>query len=240
MEIRLELPDNQSEIKLGDYQEFFKSIKANEEYEDENFIKMKAVQLFCNVPLLAVNKMKRNDFEQVSRHLFEVLQQEGKFIDRFKINGEEFGFVPNLDEISIGEYRDINKYIVDVKDHHKLMAVLYRPVKAKTKGGYLIEDYEGSDKYSETMKRSPLSVCKGALVFFWTLGKQLLSVTPRYIEQLLRTDKKAAAALEKSGAGISTFSNLLASTLSGLRMHLDSMSTLHTISLPSSKTTTTK
>jgi hypothetical protein len=233
MELKLEIPENQSEIRLGDYQEFFKSLKANEDYEDEHFIKMKAIQYFCHIPLLAVNKMGRNDFEGVCRHLFEVLQQKDEFIDKFEIDGKRFGFIPNLDKMSIGEYRDINKYMAGVSDHHKLMSVLFRPITVEKKGGYLIEEYEGSERYGELMRDSPLSACKGALVFFWTLGKQLLSVTPRYIEQLIGRDKKAAAALEKNGVGTSTFLNLLDSTLLELRRHLDSMSILHTISLPS-------
>jgi hypothetical protein len=49
---------------------------------------------------------------------------------------------------------------------HKAMAVLFRPIKKKQGTKYLIEDYEGSHKYSELMKEIPLDVVMGAMVFF--------------------------------------------------------------------------
>ena len=40
----------------------------------------------------------------------------------------EFGFVPKLDELSFGEFIDLDKYLQDWDSMHKAMAVLFRPV----------------------------------------------------------------------------------------------------------------
>ena len=52
------------------------------------------------------------------------------------------GFVPKLDDITLGEYVDIESNISDwQKDAHKAMAVLYRPVNFKAKDKYGIAPY---------------------------------------------------------------------------------------------------
>ena len=40
----------------------------------------------------------------------------------------KFGFMPKLDDISLGEFIDLDKYISDWQQMHKALSVLYRPV----------------------------------------------------------------------------------------------------------------
>ena len=51
------------------------------------------------------------------------------------INGDEveFGFIPKLDNISLGEFVDLDSYMSDWDNMHKAMAVLYRPVTFRKK-----------------------------------------------------------------------------------------------------------
>ena len=74
--------------------------------------------------------------------------------------------MPNLDKISIGEYIDIESNVSGFKNMHKAMAVLYRPVTKKHKDKYQIEEYSGSQEYSEALKYMPLNAALGAMVFF--------------------------------------------------------------------------
>jgi hypothetical protein len=92
---------------------------------------------------------------------------------KFTIGKQTFGFLPSLEEITVGELNDVDQYISDWSQMHKAMAVLYRPVVATFGNRYEIEKYEGSDKYAEQMKEMPLDVTIGAMLFFWTLGKDL-------------------------------------------------------------------
>jgi hypothetical protein len=64
---------------------------------------------------------------------------------------------------------------------HQAMAVLFRPVTKSFSDRYLIEKYEGSDKYSDVLKDMPLDVALGAMVFFWDLGKDLVNSTMSYL-----------------------------------------------------------
>lgn len=218
MEVKVNIPESLSEIKVGDYQDFIRI--ASKEGNDDLFIRQKMVQIFCNIPLLAVSKMKRSDFMMVSNAILSTLQEKCEFVDRFELDGKPFGFIPNLNTMSLGEFIDLDSYIKELDDHHKLMAVLYRPITIEKKGGYLIEDYEGSSKYAELMKYAPVSVMLGAKVFFWKLAKQLLRISPKYLGRAIAKDKRAAAVLEKNGLGISTYIRLLEETCSSLEMSL--------------------
>ncbi len=213
MEVAFKVPTELSEIRLSDYQKFI-SIVENE--DNDLFVRQKMVQIFCDVPLLAVSRMKRKDFISISNSLTETLQSKNDLIPTISINGQEFGFVPNLDKIQLGEFTDLDKYLSNWSDFHKAMAVLYRPITSKIKNKYLIEEYQGSDKYSSLMKGITMDVVMGAVLFFWTLSRQLLTIIPKYLEQLAKGQKEALMDLEKNGGGINTFISSLEETCSKL------------------------
>jgi hypothetical protein len=83
--------------------------------------------------------------------------------------------------------------------YHKAMAVLYRPVTLKVKETYLIEDYEGSDKYAEFFLDCDLETALGAMLFFWNLGKELLGSMKTYLQEELMTMNTENA--HSSGSG---------------------------------------
>jgi hypothetical protein len=113
-----------------------------------------------------------------------MFNQNHSFIPTFKMGGTEFGFIPNLEDMTFGEYTDLDTYITDWDEIHKAMAVLYRPIKKKgLNGTYEIEDYNGTITYAEVMKFAPLDVCLGATVFFYRLGNELLKATIAYLEK---------------------------------------------------------
>lgn len=181
MKLELNIPTELKEIKLSQYQNFLKIVKSN---DDNEFLNQKMVQIFCNIDLKDVAEIRYKDVTDITSNLtnmFDVKQH--KFINRFKLGGVEFGFIPNLEDISFGEYTDLDTYIVDWATMNKAMAVLYRPIiKNGLNGTYEIEEYNGSINYSDVMKHAPLDVVFGANVFFYNLGKELLKSTMNYLE----------------------------------------------------------
>jgi len=95
---------------------------------------------------------------------------------------------------------------------HKAMAVLYRPIKQKLGARYLIEDYEGSHKYSETMKQMPLGVVMGAMVFFYNLTNALLKAIPSYLAKQAKKEQTKGAISEENGEAIKKYIHLLKET----------------------------
>jgi hypothetical protein len=179
MKVELTIPTSLNEIKLAQYQKFLSIAKDNEESE---FLQQKMVQLFCGIDLKDVAAIRYKDVAEITVNINNLFTKENRFIQRFKMGGVEFGFIPNLDEMSTGEYMDLDNYITDWDTMHNAMAVLYRPITNKLGNKYEIEEYKGSITYADVMRHAPLDIVLGAMVFFYNLGNDLLSSTINYLE----------------------------------------------------------
>jgi hypothetical protein len=181
MKLQISVPTELNEIKLSQYQAFLKIAKDNDDVE---FMNQKMVQTFCNIDLKDVAEIKYKDVLQITASLGKMFDVKShRFINRFKLSGVEFGFIPDLDDMTFGEYTDLDSYIGDWDNMHKAMAVLFRPITKKgLNNTYEIEKYNGSITYSDVMKNAPLDVVFGANVFFYNLGNELLKSTMNYLE----------------------------------------------------------
>jgi hypothetical protein len=220
MKLELLIPTSLDEIPLKAYQEFRKTVEGS---NDEIFISEKMVSLFCGIELKDIVRIKATDLSDLVEHFNTLFSAKSPFKQRFKIGDIEFGFVPNLETISWGEYIDAEKYLSSWDNMHKAMAVLYRPI-IKTKGDkYEIMEYDGTADFAELMKLTPVSIALGASVFFWTLGLELLEALAHYLGKETKKMSKTTGAnshnLESSGDGINqsmqqlkeTFLNLIES-----------------------------
>lgn len=214
MKIELTIPTALNDIKLVQYQKFLSIAKDNEESE---FLQQKMVQLFCGIDLKDVAQIRYKDVAEITANINNLFTKENAFIQRFKLGGVEFGFIPNLDEMTTGEYMDLDTYITDWDTMHNAMAVLYRPITNKLGNKYQIEDYKGSITYADVMRHAPLDVVLGAMVFFYTLGNDLLKSTINYLEENQEMqDILIRHNLENAGDGIQVSMLLLKETLEDL------------------------
>ena len=215
MKIDLTVPSELKDIKLKDYQKYMKVVELNK--EDADMLNIKAVEIFCHVKFKEVSNIKLSDFEDIIQTITGALTQENKWTQKFKLGGKTFGFIPKMDDMSIGEYIDLSNYLGDISTFHKAMAVMYRPITQEAKDMYLIEDYDGADKYSELMKESTLDIMMGANVFFYNLGKELLNHTMAYLQEEGQTNIRVKQILDKNGVGIRAFTQ----SLEGTYLNLD-------------------
>ena len=214
MKLELTIPTDLSEIKLSQYQKFIKIAKNN---EDSEFLRQKMVQIFCNIDLKDVATIKYKQVNEITAKMFEQFTKNHELIKTFKLNGIEFGFIPNLDDLKTGEYVDLDTYLMDWDEMNKAMAVLFRPIKEKQGNKYIIQDYVGSQKYSELIKDMPLNVALGAYVFFYHLGKDLLLSTLTFLEENPQVQNTLSKLnLGKDGAGTHQFMPSLKETLEDL------------------------
>ena len=163
MKIELLIPTSLSEIPLKHYQEF-RNVAENS--NDEEFISEKMIELFCGIELKDVIKIKASDISDMVQHFNQLFSGEQNFQHRFKIGDLEFGFVTDLENISWGEYIDIERNLTSWDTMHKAMAAMYRPITKRKGEKYEIEEYNGTVTYAEVMKYAPLNVVFGASVFF--------------------------------------------------------------------------
>ena len=204
MKIKLNIPEKLSEMTLGQYQDW---LKVSEGKEIDTFLQQKIIEIFCGITLKEVMQIKASDIDRLVTDISNIFVEEPKFIDRFDYGGKEFGFIPKLDDISFGEYVDLDSYLQDWQLMHKAMAVLFRPITLKRKDKYLIEDYESAEKYD--LKCMPLDVVFGSLVFFYHLRSELLRHILNYLAN--QTGIKVSPKLRgflKNGVGTAPFMDL--------------------------------
>ena len=187
-EIKLKVPATQADIPLKKYQKYAKIVQDAEGELAEDFIRAKILEIFCDITLKEAYALPLKELDGVVTHILTMMAEKPDLQRRFTMTDPsgktvEFGFMPNMDEMSLGEYIDLEKYISNWEDMHKALAVMYRPIVAGKKQFYEIEKYKGSDKYSEIMMDAPITVALGAMVFFYHLGKELLRITMDSLQQ---------------------------------------------------------
>tara|TARA_R100000426_G_scaffold1856_1_gene3168 strand:- start:7296 stop:8009 length:714 start_codon:yes stop_codon:yes gene_type:complete len=212
VEIELSVPNELSDITLGQYQKYLKILEQNK--DDDNateFINMKTIEIFCNVEFKDVLKIPLAEAEKVLTIINKAFEEKPDIIRHFKLLDVDMGFIPNLERISLGEYIDVENGITDWQTMHKAMAVLYRPVNFRSKERYTIAPYEPSDEVSELMREMPLDVAMSSVVFFYDLGRELLKAIPTFTQQNLTEEQiyLLKQTLAQSGVGINQFTHLL-------------------------------
>jgi hypothetical protein len=180
MKVEIIVPTSLNEIPLKNYQDFMKVYNSG---SDETFIAEKMVQIFCGLKLNEVINIRATDVFDIVGSLNTLFNSVPKFENRFTLGGIEFGFIPHFEEITSGEYIDLENYITDIATMHKAMAVMYRPILTKDKDKYTIREYTGADEFAEAMKYAPLGIVLATNVFFWTLRSDLLSALITYLKR---------------------------------------------------------
>jgi len=169
MEVKLIIPTSLNEITLGQYQEFSKL-----DITKESEVQSKMIEIFCKVPVEVVRSMKAKDITDICTIINNMFDVEHQMLNRFDLNGVKYGFIPDLENISFGEYVDLDTFMGDNDNLHRAMNVLYRPIDLKQGVRYTLKEYDPDT--NEEAKNYPLDAVFGAMVFFYDLGKDLSTV----------------------------------------------------------------
>ncbi len=181
--MKLQIPTLINDITVSEYLKF---IEVNKEDADEEFLVHKTISIFCGISMKEVLTIDAKEAQDIAVEIYAVLNQKADFVDRFKLNGVEYGFIPNLEDLSLGEYIDLETYLKDQKNLHKVAAVMYRPIVKQYKELYDIESYSSDLKAQELMKQAPIGVISQAVVFFYNIVNELLMDSPRYLEKQVK------------------------------------------------------
>lgn len=209
--MKLIVPNQMNEIRLADYQRFVRL------EGDEEFLSRKALEIFCGLSMDVILQMKASSLNKVNDVLLKAFSERPPLKQRFFIDKQEFGFIPSLEEITVGELNDIDNYISDWSKMHNAMAVLYRPITATFGNRYDIEKYEGSDKYADKMKGISLDIAIGSMLFFWTLGNDLSQATLKSLEKEEEMNLAPLRSFLKNGGGFQSTISSPEETLSSLK-----------------------
>tara|TARA_R110000744_G_scaffold214492_3_gene333268 strand:- start:510 stop:1160 length:651 start_codon:yes stop_codon:yes gene_type:complete len=216
MNINISIPTNLSEITLRQYKHFLKIQKG---VDDQGFLNAKIIEIFCKVKLENVMRLKFNDTELIVTKLTKMFDQKPNLVTNFKLNEINYGFHPQLDDLTLGEYIDLDTFIGDWENMEKAMAVLYRPIVNKIKDKYTIEEYKvGKDANILDM---PMDAVLSSIFFLWNLGLDLSKITMNYLDKEEEQALMQHLNLQPNGGGITHFTDLLKETLQDLKISLN-------------------
>jgi hypothetical protein len=213
MKVEITYPDNLNEISVGQYQKY---LSVTKDLTGE-FLNQRTIEVLCNIPFERVTYLKHNDVKFIADELHKLLESEVEFKNTFKIKNQEFGFIPDFEEITSGEYADLCAYMGKPEEMHKSMAVLFRPVTKKIGDKYDICEYKGTKEFSDLMKYMPLGIALGSLVFFFSLAKELSQHIQHSIRQeAIQIISDEYPTLERNGAFTKISTHLLKEMLQNL------------------------
>ena len=216
MAIKITIPTSLSEITLRQYKRF---LEVQKEIDNDLALNSKMIEIFCNVKLEKVMLLKINDTNQIIEMLSNIFESKPNLVSKFKVNGIEYGFHPQLDDLTLGEYIDLDNFIGDWDNMEKAMNVLYRPILVKVKEKYSIEEYRVGTE-SELLDM-PMDAVMSSVFFLWNLGLELSTVMTNYLDN---QDNEALTQFlnsQANGDGSQAFMDSLKVTLQDLKISLN-------------------
>ncbi len=216
MKMELTVPNTLSEITLKQYQKFLKIQETN---TDDAFLRFKMIEIFCNIDAKAVRQLRLSDTDKIIEILNNVFEEKPQLTETFKLGDVEYGFIPKLEDISLGEYVDLDTYIGNWDQMHVAMNVLYRPIKDKIKDKYTIKEYDTDAE--KPLDEIPLDIVFGAIFFFYNLGIDLSQTMMNYLETEGEQNLTHQQILGENGDGINQSLPLLKEILEDLKISLN-------------------
>lgn len=201
-EIEIKVPTNWNDITIGMYQKFQKVVSSKKMTTEEKNVRI--VSILCGIKAETLINIRHSDIRSVVKSIMKLVDDKpntDKLVKRVKFNEKVYGFIPNIKEISMGEYVDIETLCKNAsKNLHKIMAILYRPIIKDTKSRYSIEPYVQDEYVNDEFKNFPMFPSLSALNFFFLLGKKLPFALNSYSLKM-RLKKMKEIQLQASGVG---------------------------------------
>ena len=182
--------DSWSEVKLEDW---VKVIAAEEKIPSE--AALENIKALSDIPEKLIKELSIENIAIILSHLSNVKDDADSSLKKIiKIDGVEYGFHPELSDLTLGEYADLETFLKNGINNHlpEVMAVLYRPIVEKKNDVYTIEAYDGKISIrAEIMKKMNAEQVQGAMVFFWTFVKKFFEILPSSLRDLAIMKAKA-------------------------------------------------
>ncbi len=143
------------------------------------------IAAMSDIPKSLIDEMALKDVAIIMTKLSELQGEKDTELKKIiEIEGQQYAFHPNLDDLTLGEYADIETFIkVGLeKKMPEIMAVLFRPITEREKDVYAIAAYDGKIAIrAEKMKQMSAEQVQSALVFFWRFVINLSQIMPSFL-----------------------------------------------------------
>ena len=199
--IKYTIPSSWNEVTLGEYMYFMQNI---DDVKDELQKTLLTISTFTKAPIELLQECKKSEIDNVLEELGKLLQEESnKDLNLvFDIDGIEYGFHPNLHELKLKEFVDLDNKLNDGwAAMDSVMAILYRPITNKKGDKYDIEDYDfiTAKKRAELFKDNlSVNTVNGAATFFLTIATNYIAITQQSFQSLSRKQKRKLLKAKKN------------------------------------------
>ena len=214
--IKLTIPTSLKDITLRDYKKF---LDAEKENKDDRFLNAKLIHIFCKISLEKVMLLELKDAEDIVKTISDMFNEKPALVKKFKIGKTEYGFHPELDSLTLGEYIDLDTFIGDWDNMEKAMNVLYRPILVSVKERYSIDEYN-VDTSAEALDM-PMDAVMSSIFFLWNLGLELSTVMTNYLDSQETELLTQHLSSQKNGVGTEQFLHSLKATLDDFKISLN-------------------
>ena len=155
---------------------------------------LETISALSDIPKKLINELDIQDVALITRKLSELQNKSNSKLQRIiEIENKKYGFHPNLSEISLGEWSDLEHFIKEGVENYmpQIMAILYRPIVEQKNDKYTIEAYTSNiDVRAELFKNMKAENVQSAMVFFYHLGKELLKILQLFLIHKMQTKKE--------------------------------------------------
>ena len=165
------------------------------------------IATLSDIPRKLIKELSIRDVAIIMKKLAELQNRQDTVLTKvIEIDGIEYGMHPNLDDITLGEYADIETFIKNglEKNMPELMSVLFRPVTERSGEAYVIAAYDGNITIrAEAMKKMSAEQVQSTLFFFYNFVIGFSKIMPSFlIEQTQEKMKQLQTeTLQNAGVG---------------------------------------
>ena len=158
----------------------------------ENINPSKLLSVYLNIPENELKNAKKKDIEFVEAFIFKKLTDgvTRDMVFTFDMEGVTYGFENDWGKLAWGAWKDLEFLSSqDITENiHKILAVLYRPVKGMKGTKYKIEEYNADtiEERAEQFKRIPVKIWFGSAQLFFFISKIYIENTKNTLESQMK------------------------------------------------------
>jgi len=187
------IPTRWEEIKLSLYLKYYNAIKdaKPEDAGYEELIIKEFAHYICLIHRDLFPALEMSTIDEIGENMKRMFKQTSSMplVQTFTIEGTEYGFHPNLQELTYGEYLDLTHYggkLWEEDNIYKFLSILYRPIVRKSGKEYILDDYSGTSQVRIDLFKSHMTcdVVWGSVSFFLLLQLALVNSTSLYLTEL--------------------------------------------------------
>ena len=178
--IQIEIEDKVVEVNpyltIGQYQ----NLKLNmESYEKDSTA---LLSLYTNIPVKTLKNLPLEQVKFVQEYITTQFTEKSisdELHNVFTHNGVEYGLENDWSKLAWGGWVDLEVFSSDdiEQNIHLIMAILYRPIKERKRGRYILEPYKAEDieDRANEFQTLPVNYWFGASLFFFITGNLYMS-----------------------------------------------------------------